>query len=565
MPDLFKKIKAFAVAHKVWSGIIILAVVFTGYKIFHPNASAQTRYVLSAVSKGTIITTVDGSGQVSASNQIDLTAKASGAITYVGAVAGQQVKAGSLIAEIDSRDAQIALQNARIALAKLTTPDSLSLLQGNDTLAKANQSLTDAYASGFNTVSKTLLDMPAVLDGLNALYNSGYLSSKNTSSGIIGKKGNEYITSLSTSYYDSKNSFDAVKSFYATISSPTDTADAKTLIQKAQATVQMIAQAIKDAQTAVDYVSNYIDNGNSLNASQSASARTDLTAWTNTVSGYVSDLASASSSIDSAENTIAETNGSLSKLKNPDPLDLESAQLAVQQQQNNYENYFIRAPFDGVVATMNVKVGDSASGTIATLISPQELAQISLNEVDVAKIALNDKATLTFDAIPDLTIAGVVSQIDQIGTVSQGVVTYNVKINFDTSDSRVKPGMSVSASIITDVKQDVLTVPNSAIKSSGNQSYVQVLDAPDPEVAGTTGVTSKIAPRQVPVQTGLSNDTDTEIVSGLNEGDKIISRTITATAATATTSSAPSLFGTGGGNRGGGGGGAVRIGGGTGR
>ncbi len=117
--------------------------------------------------------------------------------------------------------------------------------------------------------------------------------------------------------------------------------------------------------------------------------------------------------------------------------------------------------------------------------------------------------------------------------------------------------MSVSAEIITDAKQDVLIVPNGALKTEGGQSYVEVLDTPEPEVAGVQGVTSKIAPRQVPVETGISNDTLTEIISGLKEGDTIIIRTITATAVTATTS-APSLFGGGGGNRSAGGG-TVRV------
>ena len=95
-------------------------------------------------------------------------------------------------------------------------------------------------------------------------------------------------------------------------------------------------------------------------------------------------------------------------------------------------------------------------------------------------------------------------EIDTIGTVSQGVVTYNVKIGFDTQDERVKPGMSVSTDIITDVRQDVLMVPNSAIKSS---SYVEAL--------------ANGQPVREPVEIGLSNNTMTEIISGLNEGDKI--------------------------------------------
>ena len=97
-----------------------------------------------------------------------------------------------------------------------------------------------------------------------------------------------------------------------------------------------------------------------------------------------------------------------------------------------------------------------------------------MNEVDVAKIKVGQKTTLTFDAIDGLSIAGEVIDIDAVGTVTQGVVNYNVKIGFDTQDERIKPGMSVSATIIIEVKQDVLLIPNSAIKSAGEAYYVEM-------------------------------------------------------------------------------------------
>ena len=178
--------------------------------------------------------------------------------------------------------------------------------------------------------------------------------------------------------------------------------------------------------------------------------------------------------------------------------------------------------------------------------------------MDVAKIALGEKATLTFDAISDLTITGKVVQIDSLGTVSSGVVNYNVKISFDTGDIRVKPGMSVDAEIITNVKQDILTVPNSAIKTQGNASYVQMFDTALPApTAGVQGSVSLVPPRNQTVQIGVSDDTSTEIVSGLNEGDQVVTKTITST--TATTTSAPSLLNAVGGRGGAAVGGATRA------
>jgi hypothetical protein len=106
--------------------------------------------------------------------------------------------------------------------------------------------------------------------------------------------------------------------------------------------------------------------------------------------------------------------------------------------------------------------------------------------------------------------------------------------------------MSVSSAIITNMKQDILMVPNSAIKTQGNTSYVELFDTPlvstTAEAGATnTGIPSAVLPRQQTVVTGLSNDTMTEIVSGLTEGKQIVTRTIVSTATTASTQ-APSLL-----------------------
>jgi multidrug efflux pump subunit AcrA (membrane-fusion protein) len=143
-----------------------------------------------------------------------------------------------------------------------------------------------------------------------------------------------------------------------------------------------------------------------------------------------------------------------------------------------------------------------------------------LNEVDIAKIKLGQKTTVTFDAIEDLTLTGEVVEIDSVGTVSQGVVSYVVKINFDTNDDRIKPGMSISASIITNTAQDVLVIPSSAVKTKNGISYVEKLDK------SLSGSSATSFPAQTKVEIGLSDDSKTEIISGLNEGDFVVTKTV---------------------------------------
>jgi len=266
------------------------------------------------------------------------------------------------------------------------------------------------------------------------------------------------------------------------------------------------------------------------------------------VNSDVSSLLNSKNSIENSANDIQQKSLTLQKLQQgTDPLDIQSAELSVEQARNTYNKYFVKAPLDGVIAKVSVKVGDQTSGSVGTFISNSKIANISLNEVDAAKVAAGDKVTLSFSALSDLNITGTVAQVDLVGTVSQGVVTYNVEIAFDTDDVRVKPGMSVSASIITSASQDVLIVPSSAVKTQGNISYVQMFKDPVPK-SSESGFTSNETPIQVVVQTGVSDDTNIEIKSGLKAGDQVITKTTSSTASSATTTKTPSLLSAVGGN-----------------
>jgi HlyD family secretion protein len=221
----------------------------------------------------------------------------------------------------------------------------------------------------------------------------------------------------------------------------------------------------------------------------------------------------------------------------PDPLDIQSLELTVRQRvaalsdaRERLADSSIRAPFGGTVAELSVKRGDSVSANaiIATLVTAQRIAEISLNEVDVARVRVGQRATLVFDAIPELTLTGAVSAVDTIGTVSSGVVSYTVEIGFDAQDERVKPGMSVTATIIIETKPDILLVPNAAVKTRGDERYVEIVDTPDVRRSGARrGVAvSEQPPRRQPIEIGTANDDVSEVVSGLGEGAVVVVGTV---------------------------------------
>jgi HlyD family secretion protein len=259
----------------------------------------------------------------------------------------------------------------------------------------------------------------------------------------------------------------------------------------------------------------------------------------------------------------------------PRAVDVASAKLQVKQAEESYQtakqnmlDATVTAPIDGIVAKINVNIGDivangqATNGTaMVTMITQSKYAQLSLNEVDAAKVAVGQKANISFDALDGLNITGNVIAVDLLGTVSQGVVSYNVKVGFDTQDERIKPGMSANVSIITLTKMDAILVPNGAVKTQNGTSYVQIADgvnASNMDMATTQGIALNPAPRNQTVEVGVSNDTMTEIISGVNEGDYVVVRTVSSSQKTTTASSSsggiriPGITGGGGGFRPGG-------------
>ncbi len=549
MKNIFTKIWIYILKHKIISFIALVVIVIIGYQIVKSltSTSGRTLYTVETVTRGTLISTVSGTGQVSASDQVDLKTQASGELTYLNAVVGQEVKAGTLIAQIDNTDAAYQLENAKLSYDKLVTVDPDTLRKDQNAVTQAQTNLTDSYTSAVTSLSTALTDLSDVDSGLTSLFdfNTGFLSSGRYSLTGVGKN---YRDKAETSHDDSSRLLSNLIIKYRSLSAGADNATIKSFVTEFNSVSLNISQATKDAQDAVIYLRN-----NEINKSQTVAdaAYTSVVSLVSKAGGIVSSLSSTANSIDTAQINLTNAQADLKNLQTgPDTLTLRTSELSVSQAQKNLDNYSVTAPFDGIIAAVNIKKGDTASnGTaVATLITKQKIAEISLNEIDAAKIKTGQKVTATFDALPDLTLTGTVTEVDLVGAVSQGVVSYSVQVSFDVNDDRVKSGMTVSVSIITEAKTDVLTVPSSAIKTQGSQSYVEVFDIPPAGYLNGQGVESAVLPRQQIVTTGTSNDSSIEILSGLKEGDYIVTKTVISSAAQ-TTSSTASIGSLLGGNR----------------
>jgi HlyD family secretion protein len=523
MHKILKKLGHSFKNHKIIWSISVIIIIVILYFVFRADKNTVTQYVVGIAEKGTLIENVTGSGQVYSENQTDIKSEVSGTITSIPVSIGQNIKRGQIIATIDSREAYLNLENARIALAKITDPAKPRDI--ND----AENNLNTAYTDAFNAMSNTFLDMPTIMIGLKELlYNRDtYLSDQNINT--FSDTAREYRNVTGISFDKANNHYNNLLQQYKSLNRLSSTSSIDKIINETLLLAKETSEALKNAQNTITFISvNYPD----YSPTTASTAATNVVTWSTSINTNLGAISKAIASIDSSNNSL------LNLEEGADSLDIRSQKLAVEQAEYNYSKYFIVAPFDGVVGRIPVNVHDTiTSGTIvSTIISNKKFTNIPLNEVDAVKVSSGQKAKLTFDAIDNLTISGSVLSVDQVGTANQGVITYNVKINFDEEEPRIKAGMSVDADIITNEKTDILIVPSNAIKNQGRLEIINtiqddtLLDQIKSQTNKNKTITvpsSKYTPTQKEIVAGINNDTSTEIKSGIEEGELIVVRTIT--------------------------------------
>ena len=196
---------------------------------------------------------------------------------------------------------------------------------------------------------------------------------------------------------------------------------------------------------------------------------------------------------------------------------VELARQSLEYAQKQIDDATITAPINGVVADVYVKEGDVippptfTATPIIHLIDPTTMElNVEVDEIDMPGVELNQKALIEVDALSDLLLEGKVTLISSLAKEEGGVVLYDVTISFDVpQDSQLKAGMSADAAIIITERKNVVLLPSRAINkdSEGNTVVEVIVDEES---------------REKPVVTGLSDDFDTEIVSGLSEGEVVI-------------------------------------------
>jgi HlyD family secretion protein len=249
-------------------------------------------------------------------------------------------------------------------------------------------------------------------------------------------------------------------------------------------------------------------------AVQAAQSDYDTVAWRAGSASTSQATALQQATID-YQSALASYNTTVSTINDTDlrnsQIALDQAKLNVEQAQLNLDRAKIVAPFDGIVTSVSLNVGDNASSGAAAvvMIDPSRLQiSVTVSEVDIARVKLGQTAQVTIDALPGKSYSAQVTTINPTATVTQGVVNYPVILVLSNADDAIKPGMTANLIMEVERRDNVLLLPTRAVRTQGNQRLVTVL--------------YKEQSMQIPVTTGLSNDQSIEITSGLQEGDVVV-------------------------------------------
>jgi HlyD family secretion protein len=236
--------------------------------------------------------------------------------------------------------------------------------------------------------------------------------------------------------------------------------------------------------------SNYNSNPTTQNEAYRESARADLDiarASFNRLTNGVSK-----EQLDALQNSITSAQ-----------IDLDSAKLAMTQTQ-------LTVPFTSTITDIAVREGELYGG-YGTLASVADLSVLEIiadvDEIDVANVKVGQSVDVRLDAFPGEKFTGKLMRLYPSATPQRGSTVYSALIDFDLHGIQVRPGMGANLKIQTVEKKNVLLVPNRAIKNVGTRKAVRVLAPGDP--------------RDVIVETGVTDGVQTEIVSGVNEGDVV--------------------------------------------
>lgn len=499
--------------------VIIGAIILLIIGFFSFRGDKEPEYNLAIAERGSIREEVSVTGKIEAIESIDLSFRATGNVSQVLIETESKVKKGQVLASLENNDLWAQLRQAQANLeaeeAKLqeikkgTRLETINIKQVE--LFKSRQDLDNYY-----------LD---ILDILNDSYIKADDAIKVKTSGIFsGYKTTFY--QLTFNSCDNQATIDASNMRLSSELKLDQWREDLYNLNK-DLSYQALIKVLEEGKDYLvffnDFLERTYDNlvtGCTINDSNFDAYRTNINLGRTNIITAIANINNLGQNIASQGLLVEKIQKELDLLLAGSTEEQIIAQEAkVKYAQANVSNHYafiektvIRAPINGFIAKKEIKKGEVALANVPVIsLMAEKGLQIKtyVPEVDVSKIEVGDRVLITLDAFPRKEFFGEIIHIDSAETIIDGVVYYKVKSTIDIQDTNVKSGMTADIIIIIDLEEDALIIPRRAVIEKDKKSIVRI------PVNGDF--------QEIEVETGLvGSDGNIEIISGLKEGDEVI-------------------------------------------
>ena len=497
---------ASAFAKKNWKWLVPVVVVAAAGAVFligggNKAASGDVTYAETTPIRQDVSNSLSGTGTLNPANTYTVKSLVDGKILTGGFEEGDKVEEGDVLYTIDSSDASTNLEKASIALqqAQRSYDKTVDLqyvrAEVDGTVSSLKVAKGDQVTSGQEVA--VIRDSSKML--LNLLFPAA-----DAANFSVGQSADVVLD----------GTFETLKGTVTAVTGTDELSTGNLLVRTVTIRVNN-AGGLTTAQAATASI-----NGVSSIASATFAYQAERT-LTALASGTVSAInVQEGDAVSKGDILIELTGDDLTESIQSASESLRSAEISMQNQQDNMSNYTITSPISGTIIEKDAKQGDAlTSGSTLCVIYDLSYLEMVINvdELQIGALSVGQKVQLTADAVTDKTYVGTVTRVSMKGSSSGGTTTYPITIRIDDTDG-LRPGMNANAEIVVAEANNALVVPNAAVirggyvlvskKSPSAANAVEDMDAPDGYV-------------YVKVETGVSDDSYTEIKSGLQEDDTV--------------------------------------------
>ncbi len=490
---------------KKWVRRVTYLVVAVVVIYFLFGKAQPVTYETAIVSRGTVTEAIAATGQVKPKAYASLRFKLDGVIAKTLVDVGNKVVAGQTLAILDTSSLSKEVTKARADVTTAQVALENSDQDVGDTTVKNNQALTLLYTEAPQTIADIVNLTQQAYASLSAFYD--------TSDRLIPSVASPILNSQLI--VDANNGKEAADDAMAVLRTAAENFPSTATPAQVDAALVKIATPLQKIKTSLTILINAVASvpAGSISATTLQSYKDSLaTAQTNLNSAISKQTTTASNINDTKVKNGLNVNSSSASYRTAEA-NLEKAQATFAIAEQNLSDAYLRAPFSGTIATKSKQVGELVSKTdqVYYLIGEGGLEIVAnVPEVDIAKIKVGNPTSVKLDAYgKDKTFDAIVTEIDPAETVVDGIATYKVKFQLTAPDEGIRSGMTAELSVLTAKHDDVLKVPQRAVKAKNGEGTVSIL------------VDGK--PSELTVKLGLrGNDSSIEITDGLTEGATVV-------------------------------------------